>query len=92
MAEFQLCQECLLIAKEMSRAVKASIGEARDREKRELIPFAERLKKMTETEWNQIAEDFASSRVAEVRRRALHHQLLTGHRGPAVAYLPFNRW
>ena len=76
----------------MSRAVKASIEDAQDREKRESIAFAERLKKMTESEWDQIAEDFASSKVAEVSRKALQHQLLTGHRGPAVAYLPFNRW
>jgi hypothetical protein len=72
MAEFRLCQECLLIAKEMSRALKASIEEARGRENRESIPFAERLKKMTDSEWSLIA-DLASSKVAEVRRRALHH-------------------
>lgn len=80
-----------MIAKEMSRAVKASIEDARDREMHESVSFAERLKKMTESEWTQIAEDFASSKVAEVRRRALQQQLWTGHRGPAIAYLPFDR-
>ena len=82
----------MLIDRERNVAGYESIEDAQDREKRESIPFAERLKKMTESEWDQIAEDFASSKVAEVSRKALQHQLLTGHRGPAVAYLPFNRW
>ena len=89
MPGFELCQECLLIAKDMSRAVKAVVEEAQGLEKNASVPFAERLKKMTEAEWNQLAEDFASSKLAEIRRRALHHQLLTGHRGPALTYLPF---
>jgi hypothetical protein len=73
------CAECLSIRAELADALKAFRNDALEREKNASIPFAERIKKMTDADWNEMAEARRSSKLGQLGRKAQHHQLLTGH-------------
>ncbi|MDQ2843591.1 MAG: hypothetical protein M3Y72_21625 [Acidobacteriota bacterium] len=50
------------------------------------MPFTARLQNMTEAEWNQMARTQESSRLGQARRKAVEHNLLTGHRVPTIPF------
>ena len=76
----QPCDECRLLIAELVAAQKTQMNEAREREKTAAVPFAERLRKMTDAEWNQMMEAQRSPSYTEAARKLRHHQL-TRHAG-----------
>lgn len=75
MPEPQICDECRLIRAELFDAMKAQLRDDREREKNASVPFAERLRTMTEADWNEMSEARQSSRATQLWRKLRHHQL-----------------
>ncbi len=86
MPRFAICEECLSIMRELADALKESAREAQERERNASVPFTARLQNMTEAEWNQMARTQESSRLGQARRKAVEHNLLTGHRVPTIPF------
>jgi len=72
----QPCEECRLLRVELFEALKNQRRSDREREENASVPFAERLRKMTDTEWDEIAQAKSSSKSAAAYRKLRHHQLL----------------
>ncbi len=73
------CPECAAIRAELADAWKESRRQAMEQEKSASVPFAERIKSMTDADWNEMAEARASSKLGQLARKARQHSLLTGH-------------
>jgi hypothetical protein len=69
------CLECRLLFAKLVAAQKEQLSQRREREKVAAVPFAERLRSMGGTEWEQMLEAQRSPRSTEAFRKLRHHQL-----------------